>query len=89
MAYKTLDGFDLQEGDTCFISLQCLTGEHRVSSNPRPAIYMDDNAKIHGWDFTIKRHRKTETMDCDDCACEVCAVWKNKPVKPEVKNETH
>lgn len=80
MSYKTLDGFDLNEGDSCFISLQCLTGEHSVSAALRPAFYRDKTAKENGWDFTRKNPMK---IDCDDCACEVIGVWKYKPGKAD------
>jgi hypothetical protein len=84
MTYKTLDGYELNQGEECFISLQCLTGEHSVSTKPRPALYMDKYAKQMGWDFTTIRRMK---VNCDDgCACEVIGVWKNNPNNSEVKD---
>jgi len=78
MSYKTLDGFNLKEGDECFISLQCLTGEHRLSPNPRPAFYMSEDAKMYGWDFISKNSKKAICPN-SECACEVIGVWKHEP----------
>jgi hypothetical protein len=78
MSYKTLDGFELNEGDDCFISLSCHTGKHKLSSNPRPAKYMDENAIERGWDFSCKQASKSSCIS-GDCSCEVTGVWKNKP----------
>ncbi len=70
---KTLDGFELQPYDTCWVSCQCPHGRHRLSPNPRPAVYMDDVAEIYGWMFTLKKRLRV------DCEPEIIAVWKNKP----------
>lgn len=74
MGYKTLDGFELQEGEECYVIFQCAVGEHRLSTNPRKAHYMDETAKQQGWDFTSVKPVRTE---CD--SIEVTAVWKNNP----------
>ena len=70
--YKTEDGYELKEGDECFVSVQDPEGIHKLNSNPRPARYMDSIAKVYGWDFHIP-HLK------GDYPVEVIAVWKNKP----------
>ena len=74
---KTFDGFELQEGDECFVSIQDPMGIIRYSPNPRKAHYLDNDAKSNGWDFTI------HGLDSDQ-EVEVVGVWKNKPTK---KNE--
>jgi hypothetical protein len=80
MGYKTLDGFELQEGEECWVSYYCGTGEHNISRNPRKARYMDDFAKLNKWDFTsVKPFR----VDCDDTLVD--AVWKNNPNHPSPK----
>jgi hypothetical protein len=72
--YKTLDGFILKEGEGCFVSLSCLTGDHKLSTKPRPAFYMDATAEKCGWDFTTKY-----PMQCDCEDTEVTHVWKFNP----------
>jgi len=71
---KTIDGYSLQEGDECWVSIQCLTGEHHLSHLPRKARYMDDTAKAGGWDFTMVNRIK---VDCEEV--EVLQVWRNQP----------
>ena len=73
---KTLDGFELKEGDSCWVSCQCNMREHRISTNPRPAFYLDEKAKQSGWDFTTKK-----PFHCDCESIEILAVWKNKPME--------
>jgi hypothetical protein len=75
MSYKTLDGYTLKEGDECFISLQCLTGKHNLSPNPRHAFYRNEDAKEYGWDFITKQGLKA-ICSAGDCGCEVIGVWK-------------
>ena len=70
---KTLDGYDLREGESCYVSAQCATGMHNLSATPRNASYLDKNAKRNGWDFTIPLR-----VDCEEV--EIVAVWKHKPV---------
>lgn len=72
MCYKTLDGFELNEGDECFVSVQCAEGLHHLSLKPRYAYYMSEEAKRHGVDFWID-----ETSRCDCEEQEVTHVWKN------------
>jgi hypothetical protein len=75
---KTIDGFELKEGDACYVCCQDPEGLHHISNKPRKAVYMDDFAKSSGWDFTLK-------VKCD-IPVEVVAVWKNKPLsQPNIK----
>lgn len=71
---KTLDGYELKEGEACWVSIQDPIGEHRLSPNPRRANYMDEHAKENGWDFTIKNIR------VPDLEVEIIAVWKYRPM---------
>ncbi len=69
---KTLDGFELQEGDTCFVRVQDPMGEVKYGDKIFAAIYESDNAKYAGWDFEI--------LELDsEVEVEVIAIWKNKP----------
>lgn len=68
---ETLDGKILKESEPCWVSLQCPEGIHKLSPNPRPAVYLDEQAKRQGYDFSCK-------TKCD-CEAEVIAVWKEKP----------
>ena len=70
---ETLDGYELKEGDICFISCQDPTRIHNVSPNPRRAVYLDEQAQRNGWDFSTKLRYEGEI--------EVIAVWKNRPQK--------
>jgi hypothetical protein len=79
MGYKTEDLYELNEGDKCFVSIQCLTGDKHLSPMPRPAVYMDDYAKLMGHDFTFKRPLRSRSAVCDGCSCEIIGVWKFKP----------
>ena len=81
MGYKTLDGYELKEGEECFIALQCGQGTHNISPNPRPAYYMNEDAKRQGWDFCTKYFLRVSSLDCRDCTCEIIGVWKNNPGK--------
>jgi hypothetical protein len=72
---ETADGYKLKEGDVCFVSCQCLTGEHNLSPTPRKAFYRDAYAISQKLDFTLSRLR----TDCEEV--EICQVWKNNPNK--------
>jgi len=80
MGYKTLDDFELQEGEECWVSFYCGCDEHNLSRIPRKARYMDETAKLHGWDFTSV---KTLRTDCEEILVD--AVWKNNPNHPAPK----
>lgn len=69
---KTLDGYELKEGDPCYVSCQDPMGERHISPNPRKAVYLDEYAKEMGWDFTINNLKSEGEL-------EIIAVWKNKP----------
>ena len=71
---KTLDGYILQEGEECYVEVDCASGDHHLGTKPRKALYLDDIAKSSGWDFTLARHLK---VDCE--SIEILAVWKHKP----------
>ncbi len=71
---KTLDGFELKEGDECWVSCQCAGGIHHISPSPRKAFYRDETALKSGWDFTTIKPFKA---DCGEI--EIIAYWKNKP----------
>ena len=60
------------------MSINCFTGEHNLSIEPRKAKYLDEHARNGGWDFTINRWPPGYKFDCGDCGCEIIAVWKNK-----------
>jgi len=74
---KTLDGYELSEGDQCWVSVQDPMGDHNLSARPRKAYYMDNNAKYHGWDFTVYGLR------VPDIEVEIVEVWKYKPEPPK------
>ena len=61
---KTLDGFELKEGDACFVMID-------ANYEILPAIYLSEHAKDCGWDFEIP--------DLEDAEVGVIDVWKNKP----------
>ena len=71
---KTNDGFELKEGDECYVSIQDPMGIIRYSPNLRKAIYQDDAAKNAGWDFTIPSLHSDQEV-------EVVGIWKTKAVK--------
>jgi hypothetical protein len=79
MKFKTLDGYELKEGDTCWAIFQCLSGDHELSSKPREATYLDETAKENHWQFTAKHPIKS---DCESIFVE--SVWKNNPNKESV-----
>lgn len=70
---KTIDGFILNEGEQCFVSIQSIVGNKSISSNPRPAVYMNEWARERGFDFQILK-AKFESEDI-----EVIGVWKERP----------
>lgn len=74
---KTLDGYELKEGDKCWVSVQDPEGLHNISANPRKAVYMDEAAKNSGWDFSVGNRANVPV--------EVIAVWKNNPHTKVVK----
>lgn len=85
--FKTLDGFELKDGDLCWVTCQCPDGTHKLSPNPRKATYQDKLANESGWDFSIHE------LHCL-CEPEICGVWKNKPpidpcIKCDYDDETH
>jgi len=67
---ETLDGYKLNEGDECWVSVQDPSGEHQLSSSLRRALYLDNNAKYHGWDFTVYG------LHVPDIEVEIVAVYK-------------
>lgn len=69
---KTLDGYELEEGDDCWVSCQDPHGVGRLSPEPREAVYLNEAAKQHGWDFHIKNLRFYGEI-------EIVAVWKHYP----------
>jgi hypothetical protein len=71
---KTLDGYNLKEGEECWVSISCTSNTHRLSLKPRKTVYMDDYCKQRGCDFRILKPLK---CDCEDV--EVTHIWKNKP----------
>lgn len=75
--YKTIDGFILKSGEFCYVRVQ-----DPSKNNPNDGIYkahyMDETAKINGWDFTIKGLPKIEDADYD---WEVIGVWKHNPMQ--------
>jgi hypothetical protein len=77
MGYKTLDGWELTEGDKCLVEIQ-----DAVSQIPQEgifeAVYMDDTALVNGWDFTIKNAPK---LTDDDYQWEIVKVWKHPGAK--------
>lgn len=77
---KTLDGYDLKDGDECFVVVQDPDGESRLSPKPRRAIYRSWPAKDMGWDFEIPRLKVNKTV-------EVVAVWKEYPRPKEALDE--
>ena len=77
---KTQDGYTLRDGDDCFVTIQCGPATHRLSPNPRPAVYRDEHAKENGWEFTFKKPLRGSCI-ASDCGCEVTSVWKYNPGK--------
>jgi len=78
--YKTLDGLELNEGDSCYVHVQDPSRQRQLTRLFK-AHYMDDTARDCGWDFTIEG--LPEIKDAD-YAWEVTAVYKNKPVQSPV-----
>ena len=71
---QTADGYELEEGEDCYVSVQCAMGVHQLSPNPRKAKYLDETAKEQGWDFTMRPFRS----ECEEV--EILQIWKFKPV---------
>ena len=71
---KTNDGYELKEGEACYVSIQDPMGMRKLSPKPRKAFYADETARKQGWDFTIPRLNTV----CDETV-EVIGVWKNLP----------
>jgi hypothetical protein len=71
--YKTEDGYELQDGEKCFVMIQCADGTHKLSQSIRQAVYMNENCKYHGWDFEVSNVRS----ECQ--SIEIVGCWKNKP----------
>jgi hypothetical protein len=73
---KTLDGFDLKEGECCFVGIQGPGGEKDYFDKVFKAHYRDASARANGWDFTLQE------LDLDDDEeVEVISIWKHSPVK--------
>ena len=68
MMYKTLDGYKLQAGDSCFVN--CLLDDDNASYQVMEAIYNSDKAIKRGFEFEIPN------LNCD---VGVVQVWKNDP----------
>lgn len=71
---KTEDGYELKEGDTCFVGVQDPNGERKFDDKVFSAHYRDELALKNGWDFSI------DGLGFDG-EVEVIAVWKTKPIK--------
>jgi hypothetical protein len=69
---KTNDGFELKDGELCWVGIQDPMGK-KLSPKPRAAIYRSKYAIDSDLDFEIPDLR----LDRD---VEVIAVWKNKPI---------
>jgi len=77
---ETLDGYQLSEGEECWVTVQDPMGEHKLSPAARKAYYRDENAKQHGWEFTVKGIR------VPDLEVEIVGIWKYNPNSPTPKN---
>lgn len=72
---ETLDGYNLKDGDECWVACQCAMGIHKISGNPRKAVYRDELAISRGFEFTLNNVRS----ECE--SIEIVATWKNRPKK--------
>lgn len=70
---KTYEGYELKEGDECWVSCQDPEGVRNISPKPRKAVYLDEVAKQNGWDFHIMNLRS------EDAIVEIIGVWKHYP----------
>jgi len=75
MGYKTNDGYELNEGEPCFVYIQDPYGVLK-RTKLYESVYMDKVAKNNGWDFTING-----LGDDADYEWEVTHVYKYNPIK--------
>jgi len=72
---KTLDGYDLKEGDECFVGIEDPYNEIDYSGKILKAVYRNEYAKDMGYDFEISQLKADHDV-------EVINVWKNNPINP-------
>jgi hypothetical protein len=70
---KTLDNYDIKEGESCWLSLKCR--KHHLSSKPREAIYIGGESKL-----TDNTYLLAHPIDCDCRESEVVSIWKFNPI---------
>ena len=68
----TLDGYELKDGDECFVQIEDPENESGRNGEIMEAIYQSENAKEMGWDYELPK------LGSDDVV-EIVAVWRTNP----------
>ena len=60
---NTLDGYELKEGDECWVSFYCGSGEHNISRNPRgPNKPKKDSAEVVKLKLKVKKAKTPKDL---------------------------